>query len=102
MSAQETRVYLPKEAFHQPRAIRDFLAMAGATSILTLMAVAGPGSATAATAPFSDANWVSLGAMPGADAVVNAILRDPNFGTLYIGGAFNFIGTAVASGVVKW
>src|SRR6266851_8886379 len=102
MSASETRAYLSKGAFHQPRAIRDFLAMASATSILTLMAFAGLGSATAATALFSDANWVSLGPMPGADAVVNAILRDPNSGTLYIGGAFKVIGTAVAGGVAKW
>src|SRR6266404_3616867 len=89
--------------FQQALATRDFVATAAATSILTLMIFAcGDNPAAAAAPQLSDANWVSMGAMPGADSTVNAILRDPNSGTLYIGGAFNVIGTAVAGGVAKW
>ena len=92
-----------RPAFQPPRAISNFVAMAATTSILALMVFFCVGKATAADAPpFSDANWVSMGAMPGADSTVNAILRDPNSGTLYIGGAFNVIGTAIAGGVAKW
>src|SRR6266478_3473416 len=103
MNGSEVRVDLPREAtFHQPRGKHDLVVMVGATSILALMMFLCVGSATAAAAPFSDANWVSLGAMPGADGTVYAMLRDPNSGTLYIGGAFKVIGTAVAGGVAKW
>src|SRR4051812_31692884 len=55
-----------------------------------------------ASLPLSDANWVSLGSVPGADGAVNAIFRDPTSGMLYVGGAFKVAGTAVSAGVAKW
>ena len=51
---------------------------------------------------FSDANWVSLGGLPGADETVFAMITDTNAGRLYVGGSFAAIGTAVAAGVAAW
>src|SRR4051794_37657943 len=39
-------------------------------------------------ASFSDANYVSLGTMPGADGTVYAVIKEPISGALYIGGGF--------------
>src|SRR5262249_13388147 len=74
----------------------DSAKLASAIFACTFSALAAPAS------PLTDANWVSMGAMPGADGVINAILRDPNSGTLYVGGSFNVIGTAIAGSVAKW
>ncbi len=50
---------------------------------------------------FSDANWISLGALPGTDAQVNAVAVDDN-GDLYIGGSFQIVGNVIANGIAKW
>ncbi|MBE2181168.1 MAG: WD40 repeat domain-containing protein, partial [Chthoniobacterales bacterium] len=50
---------------------------------------------------FSDANWISMGGLPGADNQVNAAVVDGS-GNLYIGGAFTLVGDAVANGIAKW
>src|SRR5207302_11336657 len=100
MSDSKESISLPRKATrHQWRAIRDFILRRTITWILTLMVFGNArNKAGAATSPFNDANWVSLGGMPGADGAVNAIVREPSSGTLYIGGAFNVIGSTIGAG----
>jgi hypothetical protein len=50
---------------------------------------------------FSDANWVSMGGLPGANGQVNAAVIDGS-GNLYIGGAFTIVGNAFATNVAEW
>jgi hypothetical protein len=50
---------------------------------------------------FSDANWSSMGGIPGADGLVYAAVVDDS-GNLYIGGTFNVAGEVIASCVAKW
>ncbi|MGA2751360.1 MAG: hypothetical protein ABSG59_21545, partial [Verrucomicrobiota bacterium] len=50
---------------------------------------------------FSDANWISMGGVPGTDGWVNASVVDAS-GNLYIGGQFTVAGDAVANYVAKW
>ena len=50
---------------------------------------------------FSDANWVSLGGLPGVDGSVYAAAVD-NAGNLYIGGSFSFAGGVVANNIAEW
>ena len=45
---------------------------------------------------FSDANWISMGSLPGADGLVLAAVVDGS-GNLYIGGAFTVAGGVAAS-----
>jgi len=50
---------------------------------------------------FSDANWHSLGGIPGATGPVNATATD-SAGNLYIGGTFFVVGNLVANYIAKW
>lgn len=50
---------------------------------------------------FSDANWLSLGGIPGVDSSVYASVVDTN-GNLYVGGAFTIAGNVSASCIAKW
>ena len=50
---------------------------------------------------FSDANWVSMGGLLGADSLVYSAVADGS-GNLYIGGSFDAVGNALATGVAKW
>ena len=50
---------------------------------------------------FNDANWSSMGGIPGADGWVNAAVVD-DAGNLYIGGEFNLAGEVIASHIAKW
>ncbi|HOB97221.1 MAG TPA: hypothetical protein PKM43_00585 [Verrucomicrobiota bacterium] len=50
---------------------------------------------------FSDANWVSLGGVCGANGEVYAVAADDS-GNVYIGGEFTVVGDVVASGIAKW
>jgi hypothetical protein len=50
---------------------------------------------------FSDANWVSMGGLPGANGQVNAAVTDGS-GNLYIGGLFSAVGNIVANNVAQW
>jgi hypothetical protein len=50
---------------------------------------------------FSDANWISLGGIPGANGPVNVEVVDAA-GNLYIGGQFSLVGEVVANGIAKW
>lgn len=50
---------------------------------------------------FSDANWVSLGGVCGANGEVFAVAADDS-GNVYIGGEFTVVGDVVANGIAKW
>ena len=50
---------------------------------------------------FSDANWVSLGGLPGTDGMVNAAAVDSS-GNLYIGGSFIIVGNINATNIAEW
>ncbi len=50
---------------------------------------------------FSDANWVNLGGLPGANGQGNATVVDGS-GNLYVGGNFTVIGNTAANCVAKW
>jgi hypothetical protein len=50
---------------------------------------------------FSDANWISMGGIAGANPQVNAAVVDGS-GNLYIGGGFTFVGDVVAIFIAKW
>lgn len=50
---------------------------------------------------FSDANWVSLGGIPGANNAVYATATD-GAGNLYIGGDFTVAGDVIANRIAKW
>ena len=50
---------------------------------------------------FSDAGWISMGGLPGADGNVYATVVDGS-GNLYIGGNFTVVGEVLATNVAKW
>jgi hypothetical protein len=50
---------------------------------------------------FSDANWSSMGGIPGTDSSVYAAVVD-DAGNLYIGGEFNVAGEVIANDIAKW
>src|SRR5207247_2636394 len=50
---------------------------------------------------FSDANWISMGDVPGADNDVYAAVVDGS-GNLYIGGAFTVVSDTIANYIAKW
>ncbi|MCX6917183.1 MAG: hypothetical protein NT167_29785, partial [Verrucomicrobia bacterium] len=50
---------------------------------------------------FSDANWISLGTVPGADGNVLAAVVD-SVGSLYIGGDFTVVRDVIANRIAKW
>ena len=50
---------------------------------------------------FSDADWISMGGIPGADGTVEAAVVD-GAGILYIGGSFTVVGEVPANRVAKW
>jgi hypothetical protein len=50
---------------------------------------------------FSDANWVSMGGIPGANDTVMAAVIDVS-GNLYIGGYFTAVGNTIANNIAEW
>src|SRR5438445_629080 len=50
---------------------------------------------------FSDANWLSLGGIPGANSTVYAAVVGGS-GNLYIGGDFTLVGDVFANRIAKW
>jgi len=50
---------------------------------------------------FSDADWVSLGSLPGANGYVTAIAMDGS-GNVYLSGGFTAIGTVKVNCIAKW
>src|SRR5688572_29970242 len=59
------------------------------TGLLCLVLAAATSGKSAAT--FTDANWISMGGLPGADGDVYAVAVD-GLGNLYIGGSFTVVG----------
>jgi hypothetical protein len=49
---------------------------------------------------FSDANWVSMGGLPGANGQVSAAVTDGS-GNLYIGGNFTIVGNVFANNIAR-
>jgi hypothetical protein len=49
----------------------------------------------------SDADWVSMGELPGVDGNVYALALDGS-GNLYVGGYFTAAGGIVAKNIAKW
>src|SRR6516225_8517929 len=67
-----------------------------------LLAVAlGMCSSLSFAATFSDANWISMGGIPGVNGTVNAAVVD-GAGNLYIGGDFTVAGDVIANHIAKW
>ena len=52
-------------------------------------------------APFTDANWISMGALPGADNTVWAVVAD-DWGNVYIAGDFIVVGETRTGNIAKW
>ncbi|HTL54975.1 MAG TPA: hypothetical protein VL361_04815 [Candidatus Limnocylindrales bacterium] len=50
---------------------------------------------------FGDANWISMGGIPGANGYVSAAVED-GAGNLYIGGSFSIVGDVLANNIAKW
>jgi len=50
---------------------------------------------------FSDANWVSMGGIPGLSGTVSAAVLDGP-GNLYIGGSFTIAGDVFTTNIAKW
>jgi hypothetical protein len=50
---------------------------------------------------FSDANWVSMGGLPGANGSVLAVVVD-GLGNFYIGGEFTSVGNITANNIAQW
>jgi hypothetical protein len=50
---------------------------------------------------FSDANWISMGGLAGANNTVYALAADGS-GNVYAGGDFTVIGTVTANRIAKW
>jgi len=61
----------------------------------------GIGSTFNLAAAFSDANWISMGGIPGSDDIVTAAAVDGS-GNLYIGGVFNIVGDLLVTNIAKW
>src|SRR4051794_21393472 len=55
----------------------------------------------AMAAPFTDANWVTMGNMPGVNGTVYASVRDAA-GNLYVGGQFTTAGGVITTNIAKW
>src|SRR5262245_8223994 len=58
-------------------------------------------SSVSVAATFSDANWISMGGIPGANGPVYSAAVDGS-GNLYIGGDFTIVGDVFANGIAKW
>jgi hypothetical protein len=50
---------------------------------------------------FSDADWVSMGGLPGTNGTISAMIFDGS-GNLFIGGDFTAAGNTAANGIAKW
>src|SRR5438876_486897 len=69
--------------------------------LLCAVALGTGSSFSLAAAEFSDANWMSMGGIPGANGPVYATVVD-DLGNLYIGGNFTIVGEVLANNIAKW
>lgn len=72
-----------------------------AALLLVCIAQAAGDTNSPGKAAFSDANWSSMGGVPGTDGPVYAALTDDS-GGLYVGGAFGTVADTRASAVAQW
>jgi hypothetical protein len=72
----------------------------GATAEDAAATTARP-AGTAPVKTFSDANWISMGGLVGANGPVYAAVVDDS-GSLYIGGEFTIVGEVFANNLAKW
>src|SRR5262245_25364827 len=77
------------------RMIRLLLCFAVLFPLLTCQLVLGQ------TNPITDANWMSMGGIPGVDGYVYATALDPS-GNLYVGGYFFVAGGVPANMIARW
>jgi trimeric autotransporter adhesin len=68
---------------------------------LLCAALLGMGTSLSFAATFSDANWVNISGIRGANNRVYAAVVDGS-GNLYIGGEFTIAGGVVANAIAKW
>src|SRR5438046_6822670 len=61
----------------------------------------GTGSRFSIDPTFTDANWSSMGGIPGANGPVYAAVLDGS-GNLYIGGDFTVVGDVIVNHIAKW
>src|SRR5882724_578322 len=69
--------------------------------VLTCVCVLLASFRLAIAAPFTDANWVSIGNMPGVNGTAYASVRDAA-GNLYFGGQFTTAGGVITTNIAKW
>ena len=88
----------------------DHRTLASVIGYALLVVVIAIGLRSAKCATFSDANWMSLSAPPGAVGsglpgtitVVSTVLANTNAGLIYVGGQFVAVGTTLANNVAAW
>src|SRR5882672_6292774 len=81
-------------------ATTDHLVQALSVCAATL-GIASSLNLSAASTDFTDAKWISMGGIPGANGQIAAVVADSS-GNLYIAGSFNLIGDVFANGIAKW
>ncbi|MBI3415083.1 MAG: hypothetical protein HY043_07155 [Verrucomicrobia bacterium] len=78
------------------------IALAAYSAVSLTAAVVEAGAVPAPTgSTFTDANWSSMGGLPGANQHVLAAVVDDS-GNLYIAGYFSLVGDVLANRVAKW
>jgi hypothetical protein len=90
----------PESAGLEAPALRQ-AGMPAATMLVVLINDADAAHPIRIDPTFSDANWISMGGIPGADYEVRAAAVDGS-GNLYIGGEFTVVGDVVANHIAKW
>jgi hypothetical protein len=69
---------------------------------ILLHSMAGAAAIGLALEPtFSDANWTAIGAIPGTDGTVYAVVADGS-ADIYIGGDFTKVGDVIANRIARW
>src|SRR5438105_9121405 len=79
----------------KPKSFQAWLFCAVALAIILCSDLSAP------AADFTDANWLSMGGIPGANGRVYATAVDSS-GNLYIGGDFTVVGNVSANHIAKW
>src|SRR4051794_20494929 len=61
----------------------------------------GMSTSLSSAATFSNANWISMGGIPGTDNTVYVAAADA-LGNLYVAGSFTLAGNVVVNHIAKW
>src|SRR6266568_1521159 len=51
---------------------------------------------------FSDANWISLGGLPGLDGSASALVVNTNAGLVYVAGTLTIAAKILTTNIVQW